>query len=46
MDAGGKWRPSKKKSIERIDGIAALIMALDQATRESPLDQDVGPVFL
>ena len=45
MVAGGDWRPSKKKSIERIDRIAALIMSLDRATRDCPLDQDVGPVF-
>jgi phage terminase large subunit-like protein len=31
-DAADNWKPSKKKSIERIDGIVALIMALDRAT--------------
>jgi phage terminase large subunit-like protein len=30
-DAADNWKPSKKKSIERIDGIVALIMALDRA---------------
>ena len=30
------WKPSKKKSVERIDGIVALIMALDRATRHAP----------
>jgi phage terminase large subunit-like protein len=32
QDAAGNWKPSKKKSIERIDGIVALIMGLDRAT--------------
>ena len=31
-DAADNWKPSKKKSIERIDGIVALIMAIDRAT--------------
>lgn len=34
-DDDGNWKPSKKKSIERIDGIVALIMALDLATSKS-----------
>jgi len=33
QDAAGNVKPSKKKSTEKIDGIVALIMALDQATR-------------
>lgn len=33
-DAADNWKPSKKKSIERIDGVVALIMALDQATTQ------------
>lgn len=33
-DAADNWKPSKKRSPERIDGIVALIMALDRATRE------------
>lgn len=33
-DAADNWKPSKKKSIERIDGIVALIMALDRATTQ------------
>ena len=43
-DAADNWKPSKKKSIERIDGIVALIMALDRATRNSPLGSvyDIG----
>ena len=31
-DAADNWKPSKKKSLERIDGIVALIMAIDRAT--------------
>ncbi|MEX1231996.1 MAG: terminase TerL endonuclease subunit [Planctomycetaceae bacterium] len=34
QDAADNWKPSKKKSIERIDGIVALIMALDHATTQ------------
>jgi phage terminase large subunit-like protein len=33
-DAADNWKPSKKKSIERIDGITALIMALDRASTQ------------
>ena len=33
-DAADNWKPSKKKSIERIDGIVALIMGLAGATTE------------
>lgn len=36
-DAADNWKPSKKKSRERIDGIVALIMALERATCEQPL---------
>lgn len=35
-DAADNWKPSKKRSPERIDGIVALVMALDRATREPP----------
>ena len=31
QDAADNWKPSKKKSFERIDGIVALIMALARA---------------
>jgi phage terminase large subunit-like protein len=45
----GNWKPSKKKSRERIDGIVALIMALDRASRQeefrSVYDKR-GPLFL
>ena len=34
-DAVDNWKPSKKKSTERIDGIVALIMAIDRATTQS-----------
>ena len=31
-DAADNWKPSKKRSTERIDGIVALVMALGGAT--------------
>jgi phage terminase large subunit-like protein len=34
QDAADNWKPSKKKSCERINGIVALIMGLDLASRE------------
>ena len=37
------WKPSKKKSRERIDGIVALIMGLERATTEEPLE---GPYWI
>jgi phage terminase large subunit-like protein len=33
-DAADNLKPSKKKSIERIDGIVALIMGIDRATTQ------------
>ena len=33
-DAADNWKPSKKKSPERIDGIVALVMAIDRATTQ------------
>jgi len=33
-DAADNWKPSKKKSPERIDGIVALIMGIDRATTQ------------
>ncbi|TWU03041.1 Phage Terminase [Symmachiella macrocystis] len=33
-DAADNWKPSKKKSVERIDGIVAQIMALDRASTQ------------
>ena len=35
MDATGNIKPSKKVSTERIDGVAALVMAIDQMERNS-----------
>jgi len=37
-DAADNWKPSKKKSPERIDGIVALIMGLDRATTHVPFE--------
>ena len=34
QDAARNWKPSKKRSPERIDGIVALVMGLDHASRE------------
>lgn len=46
-DAADNWKPSKKKSIERIDGIVALIMALDRASRFEPsVYEKRGPLFI
>ena len=36
MDAADNWKPSKKKSRERIDGIVALIMGLEAASKHTP----------
>lgn len=33
-DTAANWKPSKKKSIERIDRIVALIMAVDRASTQ------------
>ena len=38
-DAADNWKPSKKRSTERIDGIVALVMALAGATTGA----DIGP---
>ena len=49
QDAAGNLKPSKKKSREKIDGIVALIMAVDRATRNtgstSVYDRDGAEVF-
>jgi phage terminase large subunit-like protein len=37
QDPAGNIKPSKKKSTEKIDGIVALIMAIDRATRTASL---------
>jgi phage terminase large subunit-like protein len=36
MDPAGNVKPDKEKSTEKIDGMVALIMALDRATRFLP----------
>jgi phage terminase large subunit-like protein len=36
-DAADNWKPSNKKGIERIDGIVALITALERASRHDEL---------
>jgi phage terminase large subunit-like protein len=35
QDANGNMKPSKKKSTERIDGVIAMVMALDGAVRSA-----------
>ncbi len=49
QDAAGNVKPSKKKSTEKIDGIVALIMAVDRATRHahegSVYDQPNAEIF-
>jgi phage terminase large subunit-like protein len=42
MDATGNVKPSKKVSTERIDGVVALIMAIDMMERHS---HDKGPSY-
>ncbi len=48
-DAAGNVKPSKKKSSEKIDGVVALVMAIDRATRQassgSVYDADDAEVF-
>jgi ParB-like chromosome segregation protein Spo0J len=48
-DVADNWKQSKKKSRERIDGIVALIMALDRASREEEFTSVYdkrGPLFI
>ena len=48
-DAADNWKPSTKKSRERIDGIVALIMALERATSQEEFTSvydERGPLFL
>lgn len=40
-DAAGNIKPDKAKSTEKIDGVVALIMALDRATRHQPEPESV-----
>jgi len=41
MDAAGNYKPDKEKSTERIDGMVALIMAMDRAMRRVSDGQSV-----
>ena len=43
MDAAGNIKPSKKKSTEKIDGVVALVMALDRAIRVGNVS--IGSVY-
>jgi phage terminase large subunit-like protein len=46
-DAADNWKPSKKKSRERIDGIVALIMGLERATAyQESVYNTRGPLFI
>lgn len=48
-DAADNWKPSKKKSQERIDGIVALVMAVDLAPRHverASIYEEPGGAFL
>lgn len=40
-DPAGNLKPDKEKSIEKIDGMVALVMALDRATRHVPPKRSV-----
>jgi phage terminase large subunit-like protein len=33
QDAAGNWKPSKRKSTKRIDGVVAMVMGIDRAMR-------------
>ena len=41
QDAADNWKPSKKKSPERIDGVVALIMAIDRAVRSVEVEPEI-----
>ena len=45
QDAAGNFKPSKKKSTERIDGIVATIMALGRVMLTDDLTVSSGEVF-
>lgn len=49
QDSAGNIKPSKRKSTEKIDGIVALVMAIDCATRQmnegSVYDHDDAEIF-
>jgi len=45
-DAADNWKPSKKRSRERIDGVVALIMGLERATTwQESVYNTRGPLF-
>jgi phage terminase large subunit-like protein len=46
MDAAGNIKPSKSKSTERIDGIAALVTALALAMSEEAAEAEPEIIFL
>lgn len=49
QDAADNWKPSKKKSQERIDGMVALVMGIDLATRHiesKSIYSEPGAVFV
>lgn len=41
MDPAGNLKPDKEKSIEKIDGMVAMVMALDRALRHQPPKRSV-----
>lgn len=41
MDPAGNLKPDKDKSIEKIDGMVAMVMALDRALRHEPKKESV-----
>ena len=45
QDAAGNFKPSKKKSSERIDGIVATIMSLGRAMLADDLPESTGEIF-
>ena len=46
QDAADNWKPSKKKSCERIDGIVALVMAMGLAMTAVPQRRATGRVMI
>lgn len=45
-DAAGNYKPSKKVSTERIDGVVALVMAIDRLDRSEALADKQYPMFI
>lgn len=46
MDAAGNIKPSKEKSTEKIDGIVALVMAIDQMERNAGAKEPAYQAFV